>query len=119
MPSSVEERVQNGVAFLDEHFPGWWDKIDLVKLDIDNSYNCVLTQASGIDFYGHAAERFVYSDPTVPDEIELGFMPDGTDRTGYYEYDPDGHQKKVLKDCRALNQEWTRVILAKREALLS
>lgn len=41
---TVEERVANGMAFLDEHVPGWHDRICLDLLDIEDCTWCVLGQ---------------------------------------------------------------------------
>lgn len=36
--------VQNGVQLLDEIEPGWYEKIDVGKLNLGDTYNCVLGQ---------------------------------------------------------------------------
>lgn len=41
---SVAERVSNGSAWLDEHFPGWWKSIDLGNLKMASCHECVLGQ---------------------------------------------------------------------------
>lgn len=37
-------RVKQGMAFLDEHKPGWVEEIDLGRFDIDDGCRCVLGQ---------------------------------------------------------------------------
>lgn len=44
---TVDERVRNGVAFLDEHVPGWREKVDPAALDQESVCRCVLGQLFG------------------------------------------------------------------------
>jgi len=41
------ERVEQGVRFLDVRVPGWYEMIDVERLDIRNKYACVLGQVYG------------------------------------------------------------------------
>lgn len=44
-PSAViPGSAARGAAFLDEHVPGWADRIDLAALDLDSCTKCVLGQ---------------------------------------------------------------------------
>lgn len=45
--SSIEERVAAGARWLDEHRPGWVDRIDLETLDLGDPCRCVLGQEYG------------------------------------------------------------------------
>ena len=36
--------VANGIKYLDEHCPGWWEKIDTEKLDMDRPEDCICGQ---------------------------------------------------------------------------
>lgn len=38
------ERVRRGMKLLDEHMPGWKDKLNVQQLDMSSSYACVLGQ---------------------------------------------------------------------------
>lgn len=40
----LEEYVDNGIAFLNEKFPGWYNRIDLEKLAIHKCSVCVVGQ---------------------------------------------------------------------------
>jgi hypothetical protein len=42
--STIAERVARGAALLDEREPGWWQRIDLGRLDIGSTCRCVLGQ---------------------------------------------------------------------------
>lgn len=41
---AIEQRVADGAAWLDEKYPGWFDKIDLAILDLGSCTQCVLGQ---------------------------------------------------------------------------
>jgi hypothetical protein len=47
-------RVLRGAMVLDEHAPGWHQRIDLEKLDISSPFRCVLGQV-----FGHYIEGLV------------------------------------------------------------
>lgn len=40
----IRERVERGVALLDEHVPDWWQRLDTDILDIGDGSVCVLGQ---------------------------------------------------------------------------
>ena len=91
--STIAERVAKGAAFLDEREPGWDERIDLDRLDIDSNCRCILGQlhdksyATGrraLGLRGHG--------------VGLGFYPSASDSP------------------HALTAEWERVITARREA---
>lgn len=41
---TIASRVTAGIAFLDEKVPGWREKIDMNRLELNNSNNCILGQ---------------------------------------------------------------------------
>ena len=45
--NTVNERVERGAALLDEKRPGWWQDIDLGRLDISSSCDCIAGQQPG------------------------------------------------------------------------
>jgi hypothetical protein len=47
---SIAERVAAGAAWLDEHRPGWVERVNLDTLDLGDSCECVLGQEYG-DFW--------------------------------------------------------------------
>jgi hypothetical protein len=49
MADTIETRVAQGVALLDEKLPGWVNRIDLDKLDLASTCDCILGQ----EFKGH------------------------------------------------------------------
>lgn len=44
---SISPRVERGAAWLDENRPGWRDAIDLRRLRLSSTHNCVLGQVFG------------------------------------------------------------------------
>jgi hypothetical protein len=43
----AQEQVDRGVIFLDERFPGWFNRINLETLDVSCHWGCVLGQLVG------------------------------------------------------------------------
>jgi hypothetical protein len=43
----LDPRVQRGVDYLDEHYPGWADKINLDEFDLECGIHCVVGQVFG------------------------------------------------------------------------
>lgn len=46
-PETPEEAVANGVAWLDEYVPDWWNHIEVRELDLGSTCKCILGQLSG------------------------------------------------------------------------
>lgn len=46
MTTEAQERVSRGATMLDEHWPGWAEKIDPAQIDIGTSHRCILGQLS-------------------------------------------------------------------------
>lgn len=93
MPT-VEERVANGVTWLDSHRPGWRDQIsNLERLDIASGRMCVLGQTGG---WNEACMIMAKEDGNhwMNRVMERGFAP----------------------CAHGLNAEWKRVIHAGRVA---
>lgn len=44
---TVAERVAAGAAWLDQHEPGWWQRINLDRLNLNSECNCILGQLHG------------------------------------------------------------------------
>lgn len=93
--STIAERVAAGAAFLDEHEPGWVDRIDLDRLDLDLCPDCIIGQLYGPEYYAGLRT--------------LGITGSGTDR-GFW---PLGTGGNAASDLTA---EWTRVITERRAA---
>lgn len=90
--NSIEQRVANGVEWLDVNRAGWIGDIDLAALNLASPCRCVLGQ-----LYGNFFEA-----PVMPNSAALY----GFDASIYDEIE-------AYKD---LHDEWVRVITARREA---
>jgi hypothetical protein len=104
---SLTERVAAGAAWLDEHLPGWPQRISLTDLDMADDCGCVLGQ-----ILGRYDEIFVSNDVLPPlDEVEaVRFGFDVTSRFG----DP----ALWAGEFAALQREWRRLIESRRTAVI-
>jgi hypothetical protein len=66
--STVAERVNAGIAWLDEHEPGWRQRVDRDRLDQEDCTRCVGGQLAG--WYHYFLQRHGLSDYAA---IRLGF----------------------------------------------
>jgi hypothetical protein len=46
-PERNIERVNRGIALIDQKYPHWWRVLDLETLDLRSTKNCVLGQVAG------------------------------------------------------------------------
>jgi hypothetical protein len=105
--ATIAERVAKGAALLDEKIPGWDKDIDLARLDLASPCRCILGQ---LHYSEDASEAF--------DDYWVGLgrlnmnaftsMAFGFAAFSYRQGEYD-----------ALGAEWSRVILARREAARS
>jgi hypothetical protein len=96
MPT-VEERVADGVEWLDAQEPGWAERINLAELDLASPCRCVLGQ-----IYGGFDEAPV--DDISPQLFGFNANLFGTEFANLDE------------EFTALEVEWRRVITSRREA---
>jgi hypothetical protein len=100
MTTDITARVARGAALLDEREPGWWQRIDLDRLDLRSPCRCVLGQLHGN--YYPAADRMFGGDDR---KVESAAIAHGFDSVGvippYTEYD-------------ALDAAWRDLITARR-----
>lgn len=106
MTDTIPERVARGVALLDEKHPGWWERIDVDRLNLRSGCNCVLGQTWDGDYAGSSTAYMHHLDALLPEEsyrdYEFGFDAEAE----------DGEEQDDEYD--ALTAEWRRVILARR-----
>jgi len=98
--TTIDERVAAGAKWLDEHRPGWWQRIDLDTLNLGDPCQCVLGQ-----LYGH----FVYA----PDEIwtnNLSFAGGFNAEVGLR-----GDYDETVTEFAALTAAWRTLIQARRD----
>jgi hypothetical protein len=110
---TIEQRVANGAAWLDERIPNWADRISLLDFDMREDCNCVIGQVVGnysyiIDGLDVPPDHVV----TETEAAELGFdahaRVDRDDRL-------DSGDLECQPEFEALQAEWTKVISARRE----
>lgn len=69
---TMDDVVATGGLFLDEHYPGWFTKVDRDKLNMYDPFDCLLGQLYGT--YGKGLKILKVSDPQ-----QYGFaLPEGT-----------------------------------------
>jgi hypothetical protein len=108
MPT-IAERVAKGVEFLDSRIPGWWEKrrIDLDVLDLSRPCLCVVGQLSPEREFGEAIDAG-WLDLTFDAAYEYGLT---AVKPKHFISGP--HADEIYRD---LDNEWRRVITARREA---
>jgi hypothetical protein len=97
MSAAIAQRVAAGAAWLDEHRPGWADRINLDELDLANPCKCVLGQEYG---------RFVLGDDLILDEGSESWM------LGF-------DVAELVQDGRYAGERYTELTAAWRELVLA
>jgi hypothetical protein len=87
-----EKACARGAKFLDKRAPGWYDRIDLTRLDMNDVHKCVLGQLEG--YYGDGLYKYELDDRIIRtweatqwygftvgayefDDMEVGYVVDG------------------------------------------
>lgn len=91
--TTLQTRVRKGARLLDKESPGWIDKINLKKLNVDSMDNCILAQIYGGFVTGIDTLKLKYNAPS-----DYGF---------------DGHEA----DRQSLTSIWNDLILSRREKI--
>jgi hypothetical protein len=109
-----EQKIAQGVAYLDEKVPGWWDKVDLDTLELDSCVKCVLGQLQGNEQVVENGRFtwFCYFDGfrrkhhlSQKQSCDLGFALEW----------PDFVYRSPHRCYRQLTDEWREVIQQRRE----
>lgn len=94
---TIEQRVANGAAFLNENVPNWFQEISTETLDVNDFEKCVLGQIFG--HYDTAKDTmrnaFIHSSFT---RAEMGFDLIGD----------DGDKMRI--DGEKLTAEWKKIV---------
>lgn len=100
--SGVAERVAAGAAHLDEQETGWWERIDLDRLNLMSPCRCVLGQLdTGMqpnEDWDDICRRFGLDD-SADEDISLGFCASGDEG---------------VSEWRHLESEWRNLITERR-----
>ena len=51
MTVMLEQAVQNGIAFLNETYPNWREKVTVGNFDVNSEVSCPFSLASELEFY--------------------------------------------------------------------
>lgn len=119
-PATVAERVAAGAEFLDQREPGWWQRIDLDRLEMRRSCACVLGQLStdltddGREHWAEITERYglrrEWQSLPVPTDASYGF---NAFSEGAFS---EGAERDIRAEYKALAAAWKRVITERRSA---
>lgn len=74
MDMTLEARVERGAALLDREMPGWWERIDVVRLDVREPCRCIGGQL-GSGEYGRYSRlmKQLFGDSACAAVAEHGF----------------------------------------------
>lgn len=100
--STITDRVAAGAAWLDAERPGWVERIDLDRLDLESPCRCILGQEFG-DYF----EAIWNEEINTPDTAACGFTVADLAVIGRAAGD---------REFAALTAEWRRVITERRAA---
>ena len=110
-PPTLRAAVGRGAAWLNEHRPGWQDKIDLDRLALESCTRCVLGQ-----LYGSFSEGL----DVLFDSFRMGGRPPDTAEFGFavrdQEYGPDLSTDQARPAYGALTALWREEIARRRAA---
>lgn len=103
MPT-IEQRVSNGVALLDEHQPGWRDLVNVEILDIESLGDCILGQVYGGYIAGASALGISSADVADATTVQSTYGFDISQE----EYAKDFVTQQLI--FAELEEEWTKRI---------
>lgn len=72
------ERAEKGAATMDKRLPGWYQKIDRDRLNLENYYNCILGQCFKGYYPGMQALEL-----NGDEETQLGFYLENAEKRHY------------------------------------
>ena len=74
LQAAFRKRVRKGIGFLNTVKPGWWERIDLERLDMLHTRLCLCGQ-----LYGRHKNAYRVLRLSPADFVMYGFLPDGRD----------------------------------------
>jgi hypothetical protein len=92
--SRMQKRVRTGVIFLNNVKPGWWEKIDLDRLDMLDTKLCLCGQ-----LYGRHKNAYRKLNLSPSDFVMYGFLPA-----------PSDYWRPAFLPQRLLTRLWTKEI---------
>lgn len=133
---TIEQRVAQGAAWLDENYPNWWQIIDLSTFNINSCHECVLGQMYNLaipdsergdlvaqvvakapsyrktTFAENLAERVEGGYHVLVEHHDLTLRTEALGFSGII-YGPFSGWTWA-QQMRELGEEWTRVIIGRR-----
>ncbi len=109
MSGAIAECVAKGAALLDEKVPGWRERIDLDMLDTVSPYGCVLGQ-----LFEENDSLFGFRAGYWPGLRALGIPESPVTEPAAFGF---AAETSAIRDYRALDDEWKRVITERRTAV--
>lgn len=100
MDLQIDQRIELGAQFLDEHVPDWYDQIDIESLDIRCSHACAIGQIFGS--FNRDAHKLGLN-PQGREVIELGFAASLADE-----------ERDCEAECYLLTSAWKGAIMERR-----
>ena len=121
--ATVTERVAKGVEVLEAYDPSWYLEVSLDRLDMGSAYTCVLAQVAGrLDTWDDEDDdvsRYDYGHGLnvlgLDSGRDYGFDADAGRWDGSSVEPFEAWESRRDADYAALDAEWRRVILAKRD----
>lgn len=108
----LDPRVLKGVLYLDEHYPGWANRINLRTFDLSQSENCVVGQLMGSYAVNNVAKCFgVENLPTDTVERRLAVWKVGA---AYGTLIDDNNLLNTDTTYTALEEDWRKAIKARQ-----
>ena len=98
----LKDRVYRGAALLDHELPGWWQDIDLDRLNMASDETCVLGQIFGS--FSNGGRQQIFGKRVSPAVI------------GDYGFGPVTKWERATDDRSDMNALWRAEIEARRAA---
>lgn len=109
---TVAERVALGAALLDERRPGWWERTDVVRLNMSDACNCMLGQEFQRELTQQ--DRELELSPYAIGIIGLADITPGTWESVCFAREHGFEYEETSGEYKALRAEWIRVIEQRR-----
>lgn len=111
----LDERVERGALHLDEHIPGWANKINLERFQISSAENCVIGQLYG-DYWNHTINKVakIYPDRMSADDWNCWGSDQKLDKfAAHHGFMTDADPDRTA-DWDILQESWVRAIKARQ-----
>ena len=92
-----KKQIAKGVGWLNDNYPGWYNGVDVKRLEMSSCFNCVLGQLFG--HYAFGKTKLPSEDNMCLAGIEHGFSVDLSNMMGLADI-----------DAKILTKEWVKVI---------